>query len=73
MAILGFKNLSDRSDTAWVSTALSEMLAAELAAGEKLRTVPGENVARMKMDLGLPDTESLATQSAWTDSKESGQ
>jgi len=62
VAILGFKNLSDRPETAWVSTALSEMLAAELSAGEKLRTVPGENVARMKMDLGLPDTESLSTQ-----------
>jgi len=60
VAILGFKNLSDRKDTAWVSTALSEMLATELAAGEKLRTVPGETVARMKIDLGLRDTESLA-------------
>ena len=60
VAILGFKNLSDRSDTKWVSTALSEMLATELAAGEKLRTVPGETVARMKIDLGLPDTASLA-------------
>jgi len=60
VAILGFKNLSDRPDTAWVSTALSEMLAAELAAGEKLRTVGGESVARMKIDLGLPDTENLA-------------
>ena len=36
------------------------MLATELAAGEKLRTVPGETVARMKIDLGLPDTENLA-------------
>jgi serine/threonine protein kinase/tetratricopeptide (TPR) repeat protein len=59
VAILGFKNLSGRSDTTWVSTALSEMLAAELAAGEKLRTVPGETVTRMKIDLGLPDSESL--------------
>lgn len=60
VAILGFKNLSDRSDTKWVSTALSEMLATELAAGEKLRTVPGETVARMKIDLGFPDTENLS-------------
>lgn len=59
-AILGFRNLSDRSETAWLSTALSEMLTAELAAGEKLRTVPGETVARMKLDLGLRDQESLA-------------
>ncbi len=62
VAILGFKNLSDRSDTTWVSTALSEMLATELAAGEELRTVPGEAVARTKIDLGLHDTESLAPQ-----------
>jgi len=60
VAILGFKNLSGRPDTAWVSTALSEMLATELAAGQKLRTVSGETVARMKIDLGLPDAESLA-------------
>jgi serine/threonine protein kinase/tetratricopeptide (TPR) repeat protein/TolB-like protein len=60
VAVLGFKNLSGRSDTTWVSTALSEMLATELAAGEKLRTVPGETVARMKIDLGLSDAESLA-------------
>jgi serine/threonine protein kinase/tetratricopeptide (TPR) repeat protein len=60
VAILGFNNLSGRQDTAWLSTALSEMLASDLAAGEKLRTVPGETVARMKIDLGLRDNESLA-------------
>jgi serine/threonine-protein kinase len=60
VAILGFKNLSDRPETAWVSTALSEMLATELAAGEKLLTVPGETVARMKINLDLRDTETLA-------------
>lgn len=59
VAILGFKNLSNRPDTAWISTALSEMLAAELAAGEQLRTVPAETVARTKIDLGLADVESL--------------
>jgi len=62
VAILGFKNLSDRPDTKWVSTALSEMLTTELAAGEKLRTVPGETVARMKTDLSLPDSENLASE-----------
>lgn len=60
VAILGFKNLSGRPDTAWISTALSEMLTTELAAGEKLRAVPGETVARAKNDLSLPDAESLA-------------
>jgi len=59
VAILGFKNLSSRQDTAWISTALSEMLAAELAAGEQLRTVPAETVARTKIDLRLSNVESL--------------
>ena len=59
VAILGFKNLSSRPDTGWISTALSEMLTAELAAGEQLRTVPDETVARTKIDLGLSDVESL--------------
>jgi tetratricopeptide (TPR) repeat protein/TolB-like protein len=60
IAVLGFKNLSGRPDEAWLSTALSEMLTTELGAGEDLRTIPGENVARMKLDLSLPDSESLA-------------
>jgi TolB-like protein len=60
VAVLGFKNLSGRSDEAWLSTALSEMLTTELAAGEKLRTIPGENVARMKIDLSLTDADSYA-------------
>jgi eukaryotic-like serine/threonine-protein kinase len=57
VAVLGFKNLSGRQDEAWLSTALSEMLTTELAAGEKLRTVPGENVAQMKISLSLPDAD----------------
>jgi tetratricopeptide (TPR) repeat protein len=60
VALLGFKNLSGRPDTAWLSTALSETLSTELAAGGKLRTIPGEEVARMKMDLPLVDTDILA-------------
>jgi len=58
VAVLGFKNLSGRDDEAWISTALSEMLGAELAAGQQLRIVPGENVARMKLDLSLAPAES---------------
>ncbi|HEV8267913.1 MAG TPA: tetratricopeptide repeat protein, partial [Thermoanaerobaculia bacterium] len=60
VAVLGFKNLSSRPDVAWVSTALAEMLHGELSAGEALRTIPGENVARMKLELSLADTDSLA-------------
>lgn len=60
VAVLGFRNLSGKSDVAWLSTALAEMLNTELAAGEKLRLVSGEDVARTKLDLLVPDTESLS-------------
>jgi len=59
VAVLGFKNLSGRPDDAWLSTALSEMLTTELAAGEHLRMIPGENVAQMKINLSLSDAESF--------------
>jgi serine/threonine protein kinase/tetratricopeptide (TPR) repeat protein len=60
IAVLPFHNLSGRSDTEWVSTALPEMLTAELAAGERLRTFPGENVTRASTDLGLTGKQTLA-------------
>jgi len=60
VAVLGFKNLSRSPDAAWLSTALAEMLTTELAAGGRLRTIPGENIGRMKIELSLSDAESLA-------------
>ena len=56
---IGFKNLSGRPDAAWLSSALAEMFTSELAAGEQLRTIPGENVAQMKVNLALTDAESF--------------
>ncbi|MGB8785008.1 MAG: tetratricopeptide repeat protein [Terriglobales bacterium] len=58
VAVLGLKNVSGQADKAWLSTALAEMLTTELGAGEQLRTVAGENVARMKANLSLPDADS---------------
>jgi len=60
VAVLGFNNASKRDETAWLSTALSEMLATELSAGEKLRIIPAENIARMERDLSLTETSTLA-------------
>jgi len=60
VAVVGLRNLSAKPDQAWLSTALAEMLSTELASGGRLRTLPGENVARMKLDLALPDSESYA-------------
>jgi serine/threonine protein kinase/tetratricopeptide (TPR) repeat protein/TolB-like protein len=61
VAVLGFKNLSGKPETGWLSTALSEMLNTELAAGEKLQTISGENVARAQRDLSLSNDESYAS------------
>jgi eukaryotic-like serine/threonine-protein kinase len=60
VAVLGFRNLANRQDAQWLATALSEMVTTELGAGESVRTVPGENVNRMKIELALADTDSFA-------------
>jgi TolB-like protein len=62
VAVIGFKNLSGSADAAWLSTALTEMFSSELAAGETLRTIPGENVARMKIELRLAETDSFGAE-----------
>ncbi len=49
VAVLGFQNLSGRSDNAWLATAVSEMLSTELAAGDQLRLVSGEDVANLRV------------------------
>jgi DNA-binding winged helix-turn-helix (wHTH) protein/tetratricopeptide (TPR) repeat protein len=59
VAVLGFKNLSGNVQDAWLSTALSDWLITELSAGDQLRTIPPESVARMKMELSLPDVQSI--------------
>jgi tetratricopeptide (TPR) repeat protein/TolB-like protein len=60
--VLGFKNLSDNPEKAWLSTALSEMLTTELGQGDELRAVSGESVAQMKASLALPDADSFSQQ-----------
>jgi eukaryotic-like serine/threonine-protein kinase len=59
VAVLGFKNLSSDAQEAWLSTAFSNWLMTELTAGEQLRAIPAETVSRMKMELPLPDVDSL--------------
>jgi DNA-binding winged helix-turn-helix (wHTH) protein/tetratricopeptide (TPR) repeat protein len=63
VAVMGFRNLSGEPDESWISTALSEMLNTELAAGERLRMVPGEEISRAKLDLSLADAEAMARES----------
>jgi DNA-binding winged helix-turn-helix (wHTH) protein/tetratricopeptide (TPR) repeat protein len=60
IAVLGFRNLSGRPEERWLSTALAEMLSTELVAGEKLRLVSGEDIARAKLEFPLADADSLS-------------
>jgi len=59
VAVLGFKNLSGRTEQAWLSTALSDWITTELSAGGQLRTIPAESITRMKIELSLSDQDSL--------------
>ena len=60
LAVLGFRNLSNKSKEDWISTALAEMVSTELGAGQQLRIIPGEDVAHMKLDLALDTASSYS-------------
>ncbi|HXW55809.1 MAG TPA: tetratricopeptide repeat protein [Candidatus Cybelea sp.] len=60
LAVLGFRNLSANAQDGWLSTALADWLTTELSAGDQLRTIPAETVARMKVELSLPDVDTLS-------------
>jgi eukaryotic-like serine/threonine-protein kinase len=60
VAVLGFRNLSGKPDQAWLSTALAQMMSTELAAGQKLRTIPAESVSQARVEFGITDADSLA-------------
>jgi DNA-binding winged helix-turn-helix (wHTH) protein/tetratricopeptide (TPR) repeat protein len=60
VAVLGFRNLSGSPQSAWLSTAMTEMLSTELSAGRTLRLVASENIARTKQELPLADADTLA-------------
>ena len=63
VAVLGFKNLSGRPESEWISTALSEMLTTELAVGEKLRLVRAEETATGRTDVSLGVNERYSKES----------
>jgi eukaryotic-like serine/threonine-protein kinase len=61
VAVLGFANLDGKKEDAWLSTALSEMLSTELSEGGKLRLVSGEEIARVRPVVQLPQDLSTDT------------
>jgi tetratricopeptide (TPR) repeat protein len=63
IAVFGFQNLSGKAADQSVSVSLSEWLSTELSAGEKLRTFSGEEVARARNDLALPQASGYSKES----------
>lgn len=59
VAVLGFHSLSGRSEDAWLGMALAEMLSTELAGGEQLRLVSGEDVANLRIANPWSQTDTL--------------
>ncbi|MEE8522670.1 MAG: tetratricopeptide repeat protein [Thermoanaerobaculia bacterium] len=65
VAVLSLLNQTGDPEVAWLATAVAEMLTTELARGETLRTIPGDNAARAQRQLGIeagsvPPAELLA-------------
>jgi tetratricopeptide (TPR) repeat protein len=58
IAVLGFRDLSASPETSWIDPAVSELMNIELGAGQQLRTLPPENVARMRRELSV-STQSI--------------
>jgi tetratricopeptide (TPR) repeat protein/class 3 adenylate cyclase len=55
VAVLGFNNMRQTPDTDWASTELTVMVTTELEAGNAVRTVPGETIARVKREMALEE------------------
>jgi tetratricopeptide (TPR) repeat protein len=63
VAVLALTNTAGQASEAWLGTAVAEMLSTELAAGEKLSVVPGDEVARMRAELSISEAAVVAGES----------
>ena len=64
VAVLAFRNSSAHPEDAWLSTALSEMFSTELAAGDHLRLVPGEDIVHARLAQPSIDVDSVSVATA---------
>jgi eukaryotic-like serine/threonine-protein kinase len=53
VAILSFRNLGKNPDEDWLGSALAEMLSTDLSSDGRIRTLPGETVARAATELRI--------------------
>jgi len=59
VAVLGFGNASGQTQDDWLGTAFAEMLSTELATGERLRLIPGEEVSSLRLSSPWSQTGTL--------------
>jgi tetratricopeptide (TPR) repeat protein/TolB-like protein len=62
VAIFGFANLTGRKEEEFLAAAIAEMLSTEMTAGEQVRAVPAESVARARRELDLPAATSFSAE-----------
>jgi len=62
VAVLNLKNSTSRPEAAWLAIGIAEMLTTELAVGEKMRAITGEEIAQTKMNLSLADSDTFPPQ-----------
>jgi class 3 adenylate cyclase/tetratricopeptide (TPR) repeat protein len=60
IAVRGFKNITQHKEDEWIADTLSNQLPTELAAGEKVRIIPPEDIDRAKTELSPFNLENLA-------------
>jgi DNA-binding winged helix-turn-helix (wHTH) protein/tetratricopeptide (TPR) repeat protein len=60
IAVLGFQNVSGRAEDQWLGIAFSEMLSTELASGDQLRLVSGEDVSNLRLSSPWAQTGTLS-------------
>ncbi len=59
VAVLGFRNMSGDKALEWISPAVAELLATQIA-GDDIRVTPAEDAQRARVDLALPNTDSFS-------------
>jgi len=57
IAVENFRNVSGDPDDAWLSTALADWLTTDLSAGDQVRAIPVDKVARAEIELGLANRD----------------
>ena len=60
VAVVGFADLSQHQDSAWLTAALSEMMTSQLGVGGKLLTIPDEAIARARTELRLENRDGFS-------------